>query len=286
MKSSLFLTAPIVVALVALGSSAAERRDELHMDASSLSAWRTRFGTYGYQPRRAIFLEAAGLRFWLPSGVAGIPQTGLYSYFALAGDCEVTLAYEWLNVSPPRQGYGSGVGLAFDVEGEGGRGAIQRVLRTAEGSGYVLQTTPGEPAGNMKSVDRFVPAASKQGRIGLRRVKNELIFLRADSPTESLEEVDRLPFTDRTIRTVRLFADPGGSPTAVDVRLRQIEIRAEEIASGVPQLEPKSASWGWLWAVVSVAGGALGFRVWRVHRRQEPQKRPARSKIAAKRGRF
>src|SRR6185437_7201382 len=228
---------------------------------------RARFGTYGYQPRQAIFLEASGLRLRLPAGGSAIPQTGLYSYFALAGDCEVALTYELLNVPPPRTGYGSGVGLAFDVEGGAGRGVIQRVFRPGAGDGCVLQTAPGESGTGMKDVDRFVPAASRRGRLGLRRVKNELIFLLADTPDDPLKEIERLPFTDRTIRAMRVFADPGGSSTAVDVRVRQIDIRAEEIAGGVPRTEPKQWSWAWLWLLVPAIGGVFVFRTWRARRR-------------------
>ncbi len=237
------------------------------------SACCARFATYGYRPRQAILLETGGLRFRLPGGVSGVAQTGLYSLFALAGDCEVTLTYELLNVPTPRMGYGSGVGLAFDIEGGAGRGAIQRVFRTGDGSGCVLQTTPGESISEMREVDRFEPTASGRGRIGLRRVKNELIFLSADAPPDPLKEIDRRTFSDRTIRTVRLFADPGGSPTAVDVRVRQIEIRAEEIAAGVPQSEPRQWTWAWLWAVVPAAGGALVLWKWRADRRGRRQSR-------------
>ncbi len=267
MKPPVRLTVLMVLALLAPRSKASEMKDELKVEPSNFSVLRVRFGTYGYRPRQAIFLETVGLRFRLPGGVTGVPQTGLYSFFALAGDCEVTLTYDLLNVPPPQGGYGSGVGLAFNVGGGVGRGAIQRVSRLTEGSGYVVQTAPGEFGGKMKEVDRFVPAASRQGRIGLRRIKNELIFLSADSPTEPLQEVDRLPFTDRPIRAVRVFADPGGSPTALDVQVRQIEVRAEEIASGVPQSEQRGSGWGWLWIIVPLAGGVLVFWAWRTHRR-------------------
>jgi len=265
-KPSLRLAAMVVLVLLVPRSGASEMRDALHVDASNPRLLRTRFGTYGYQPRRSIFPEAASVRFWLPDA-DGVPQTGLYSYFVLAGDCEVTLTYELLNLPPPRGGYGSGVGLAFDFAG-GGRGAIQRVARKGEGDGYVLQTTPGEFGGKMKEVDQFVPTVSTHGRIGLRRVKNKLIFLRADAVEDPLTEFESLPFTDRPIRAVRLFADPGGSPTALDVTLSQIEIRAEEIASGVPRSEQNTGGWRWLWAVVFAAVGALGFWMWRTHRRK------------------
>ncbi|HTU91097.1 MAG TPA: hypothetical protein VMF69_13550 [Gemmataceae bacterium] len=259
MKPLSRLTAMIVLVLIVSRIAASEMGDELLVNASARNLLRTRFATYGYWPRQAVFLEAAGFRLRLPDGVAGVTQTGLYSLFALSGDCEATLTYELLDVAPPQGGYGSGVGLAFDL-GEGdGRGTIQRVYRKDQGSGYVLQTVPGESKGNMREVDRFVPTVSRRGRIGLRRIKKELIFLHADAPADPLQEVDRLSFTDRTIRTVRVFADPGGSPTAVDVRVSQIEIRAEEIAAGVPQREQRGWGWSWLWAVVPVVSGVLVF---------------------------
>ncbi len=267
MKPSPRFAALIVFVLLALGGETAQMKDELKVDPAKFAVLRAQFGTYGYRTRQTIFVEASGLHLRLPADVRDVPQTGLYSYFALSGDCEVMLTYEMLNVPPPKSGYGSGVGLAFDIEGGAGRGVIQRMFRIGDGSGCVLQTAAGESVGRVKDVDRFVPSASPRGRIGLRRLSNELLFLSADTPTEPLREIDRLPFTDRTIRAVRVFADSGGSPTAVDVRVGQIEIRAEEIASGLPKREPKQWSWTWLWVVVAVAGGGLGLWTWRARRR-------------------
>lgn len=266
MNTSLRLAA-MAALLLAPRITASEMRDKVHVDVTNLRLLRTRFATYGYQPRQTILLETAGLHFRLPSG--GVPQTGLYSYFALAGDCEATLTYELLNVPSPRGGYGSGVGLAFDAGERLGRGVIQRLTRPGERSGCVLQTTPGEFGGEMKKVDRFLPAASTRGRIGLRRVKDTLIFLRADAPTDPLTEFDRLPFTDRPIRAVRVFADPGGSPTALDVRVSQIEIRAEEIGAGNLRSEDRPGVRRWLWLAIPAASGAFGYWFWRTRRRRE-----------------
>jgi hypothetical protein len=264
MKAPLPLTAMLLLSFLPTPSGAFVRGDELHLDPAHYSELRARFGSYGHRPRQSIFQEPSGFRFRLPE--QGVPQTGLYSYFALAGDCEVTLSYELLNVPLPRGGYGSGVGLAFDLAGDG-RGVIQRLIRPGEGNGYVLQIVPGEHDRDRKEVDRFVPAETTHGRIGLRRVKNELIFLKADTSDSSLQEIDRLPFTERTIRAVRVFADPGGSPTALDVRVSAIEIHAAEIASGVPRSEETGWSWGWLWPLVVAVGGTLLFWVWRAQRR-------------------
>jgi hypothetical protein len=198
--------------------------------------------------------------------VAGASQTGVYSYFALGGDCEVTLAYELLNVEAPRKGYGSGVGLAFDAGDDVGRGAIQRVHKPAEGAGYVLERTLAGSAAKSDDDYRFVPAKAKRGRMGLRRLGKELIFLTSDTPGGPLEEVGRLPFTDRTIRVVRVFADAGGSPTVVDVRLREFAARADEITGGISEREQHATVWRWLWRAIPATGVALLIWFWRARR--------------------
>lgn len=268
MKRTVRRSAVVFLVFLLPGSEPADRWQELSIDPANFAALRARFGTYGYRARRTIFLEAAGIHFLLPGDVPGVSQTGMYSYFGLAGDCEATLTYELLNVPPPRAGYGSGFGLAFDVEGGAGRGAVQRVFRTGAVSGYVVQTSPGPTGKRIKEVDRLVPTEARRGRLGLRRIKNELIFLSADDPEVPLQEIDRLPFTDRTIRAVRVFADPGGSPTAVEVRLGRLEIHAEEIASGVSRLEDKGGRWLlWVGIAVLLGGGALAFWFWRRRRK-------------------
>jgi hypothetical protein len=276
------MTRPLCLLAAALAlappGTAGEMKAELKVDSSNPMAMRTRFSTYGYRPRQLVFTEGDAVRIRLPENAKGVGQTGVYSFFSLAGDCEVTLTYELVNVPDPKGGYGTGVGLALDA-GEGvGRGSIQRVTRPSAGSGYALDSVLGGPAGKTQDEDRFVPAKGKKGRMGLRRVKRELIFLAADGPTGDLEEIDRLPFTDRTIQAVRFFADPGGSPTAVDVRLRQLDFRAEEITAAVPERDQGGWSWWWL----LVGGGAAGVLVllwrWRVHRRrmaEEDEDRPA-----------
>jgi hypothetical protein len=60
---------------------------------------------------------------------------------------------------------------------------------------------------------------------------------------------------------VRFFADAGGSPTNVDVRLKGIKVRAEEITAGIPQLQPVAWNPLWLWAIVPAS--AIGLLYWR-----------------------
>jgi len=267
MKEAAVVTAAVVLAATGL-APAAELKGSLRIGPEQQRQLRLHFGSYGFDPPRSIFSEAEGLRLWLPADVAEVKQTGLYSTFALAGDCEVTLTYELLVLTPPRDGYGSGIGLALDAGDDVGRATIQRVCKPAEGHGHVVQTTLALPRRDAAEEYRFLPASHDRGRIGLRRVKKDLIFLAADDTFVEPKEIERLPFTDRTIRSVRVFVDTGGSATAVDVRVLEFTAKAEEVSGGqVHTVRGVPANW-WPWVVVPTGAGVLAAGFWWIQRRR------------------
>jgi hypothetical protein len=140
------------------------------------------------------------------------------------------------------------------------------VCRVKEGHGYSVQTALAASGGKMNEKDEFVATTATKGRIGLKRSKKELIFLVAEDQASDLREIARLPFTNGTIRAVRLFADPGGSPTAIDARLKPITIKGNEITGGVPASERRMSRWWWALAIVPVVAGGLVFWRWRARR--------------------
>jgi hypothetical protein len=279
MKTSIRLKvlAVFLLSLLPAVGRAGPMRAELKLAQPKGKSLRNLFEVYGYQPRRTINADAMGLRFWLPAGIKNATQTGIYSHFALAGDCEVVFTYEILKLQDPEGGYGSGIGLAFDVVADGGRAMIQRVHKKGDGSGYLLSSGLKPRGKELEEEYKFVASTVQYGRMGMRRIKKELVFLAADTPGGELQEIGRMPFTDRTLSAIRLFADPGGSPTAIDVRVGQIDVRAEEITGGVPVVGPKKPTKWWLWLVVPVAGlGLYGVWWWRKTDAGEPptQRKP------------
>jgi hypothetical protein len=271
---SLAALATAFCVLVSAQGTAGDMKMELKIDGSNPRVLQNKFGTYGYRKQQVLWQEIDGIRFVLPEA-EGTAQSGIYSYFALAGDCEVVLTYELLKVPPPTKGYGCGLGIAFDIGegGRGGRGDLQRVLRKGknDNNGVKLHShvsEKGKP--KLEQPDVFAQNDSKKGLICLRRVGKELIGLMADGESDPLQEIGRLPFTDETIRAVRLFADPGGSPTVVDVRLRRIEMRAEQITGGVAEKDVVSYWWVPILVVVlilTVCAG-VGWLLWREYRKQ------------------
>jgi hypothetical protein len=263
MKHLLFPPALLAACLLAPAVTAGDMKMELKLDGSNPRLLPTKFDSYGYL-NNSIRPEKDGLRILLPGRVEGVTQTGIYSLFAVAGDCEVTLTYQFLKLPSPKSGYGCGMGLALDLPSGHGRGDIQRVNRVNDESGYLVHT---EVSGLSAPGDRFISTEATWGRLGLRRINKELIFLAADEGTE-LKEIERRPFTEETIRAVRLFADAGGSQAAVEVRFKLIDIRAEEIAGGVTARDSATSPWWWLFLLIPVAGVAGGlFWLWRMFRR-------------------
>jgi hypothetical protein len=266
MKHLLLLAALLAVLLIRAPApvAAGDMKMELKLDGSNPRLLATKFDSYGYL-NNSIRPEKDGFRLILPARVEGVTQTGVYSYFAVAGDCEVTLTYQFINVQTPKTGYGCGMGLAFDLPDGHGRGDLQRVNRVGGESGYLVHT---EVTGDKAAEDRFIPTKATWGRLGLRRTKRELIFLAADEGAE-FQEIDRRPFTEETVRAVRMFADPGGSPTAVEVRFKLVEIHADEITGGVADRDMTTSGWWWLLLLIPGAGVAgLLFFLWRMRWRQ------------------
>jgi hypothetical protein len=204
------------------------------------------FQRYGKLKATAIVREEHGLRFTLPAA-NGTDQTGVYSYFSLAGDFEVAADYELLSLPPPQGGYGVSCGMAVNTKAKDGSVSITRGYTGDKKAGYVV--TRGKPGDTgMEYKSDFFPATAPAGRLVLRREKADVVCLAADGPNGEPRELCRVPFTNQTVREVRFYADPGGSPTAVDARLMRIQVRAVEIAGGVPKLQPSQGIRWWWWA--------------------------------------
>lgn len=259
--------AAVAAAGPALPVLAGEMKAEIDC-VSNVKRFDALFGRYGYQPTTAIVREPVALHFRLPSGVKNVPQTGLYSYFALAGDFEVEATYQLITLTPPKEGYGVSCGIAVDTDGPGGNLALTRSHRPKEDEGYVVSRgVPGE--GGMKYETTHTPSKAKLGRLVLRRVGKDVFCLVADDLKETPREIAKIPFTAETVRKVRLYADPGGSPTAVDVRLGGFKARAEEITGGVAERD-QGIAWGRYLLFAAIVGIAVaGFVVWRRRRAED-----------------
>jgi hypothetical protein len=256
---------PAIVLLLTGAAPAADLVATLDCGADS-RLLDSHFGRYPSQSPWRIVREGSAIRFYLPALVQSVGQAGLYSYFSVAGDFEFSAGYELINIQTPKTGYGVTCGIVVDSKGPAGTISLGRGETIGQGPAYVVSRGQPDPdaVGRTKYDGSNYPAKAKTGRLILRRENKDVICLAADGPQEEPRELCRLPFTADTIRQVRLFADPGDSHTTVDARLTQAQVRAVEIAGGLPKYEPPR-QWGWWWwagggCAIALAGTVLGLR--------------------------
>jgi len=97
-----------------------------------------------------------------------------------------------------------------------------------------------------------------------------VVCLAADGSGE-LRELCTKPFTTSSIRKLRLYADPGGVPNLVDVRLGNIKVQAEEITGHIPLRDQGDGMSIWVILGASAVAVAAAFWVYRKYLRREQE---------------
>jgi hypothetical protein len=216
------------------------------------------FKDYGQGPEKMLHVESPVALFWCDPAAKDAKQIGLYSYFTLTGDFEIAVNYEWKTTQEPKTGYGVSCGIA--VEAEGKKVSLARGFQIGTGNAYLVTEMVGKDYKTEPTTTDL-----KKGMLVLRR-KKAVITCLATGSDGSLEEIrDKIPFTAASVRKVRLFADPGGAPNALEAQLIDLRIQADEILSDIPEYERNSRLWWWLTAgglILVVAAGYYGYRRW------------------------
>ena len=121
--------------------------------------------------------------------------------------------------------------------------------------------------GEMTYETKFFPTSAKKGKFVLKREKAEVVVLTANNPSAEPTELYRLPFTETTIRSLRVYADSGGSPTIVDGRITNLKTSAHEITGGIPERDRDEFP-AWVVVVSIVSALIIGLSVWYYIRRK------------------
>lgn len=268
MKRSL-LGFPLLFAWIGLacGGKAPQTEGPVTLDlVTQPKLLTTHFARYGYQSNRTIHRDWGGVRIQLPPTEKKTEQTGVYSYFAMAGEFEVTAGFELFDIPEPGKGYGASVGIGIDSESpEGLQITLHRGNYPRRGSGFWLTVSRDkeskEESERKENQSRFFLGRGETGKLSLKRDKDEVVCLISDDFNAPLKEIDRVPFPHRTIRVFRAFADNGGTSEEVDGRIVGIKITADSVTGGIP--DPESSGWGWIvWIVGPIALVILGGVWW------------------------
>jgi hypothetical protein len=255
---SLGLTAAVVV--LCLEYEPARAADVPDLD-SSLDArfLDTLFGRSGFTGKAYIKREGQGVRFELPEYEKGVDHTCLYSLFALGGDFEVLVTYDWLDVPRPTRGYGASAGISVETK-DAGVIKLGRRHRPKEGiTKVVVNRGVPSPEGPKWSDPSERLVRAKSGKLILRREESDVTCLVADGNSEEYETMGPFPYTKGTVDKVLIYADPGGSPTSMDVRFNQISIKAIRKATDQTQVEATPFPWWGTTLIILAVLGAIAY---------------------------
>lgn len=180
------------------------------------------FREYSVRPGRAVTLSPQGMAFEL-AATPNAGHVGARAGAMLAGDFAVEVRYEVATLPETvTTGYGVLFGLSVTAPGTDGSASLVRGVYK-EGSQLSAGRALPQPKGTHYASRRF-PTDAKAGRLGLRRVKDEIIAIAADTPTGDWVELNRYPFPTEPVEAVNLYADTGGAAAELKGRLYDLRV--------------------------------------------------------------
>lgn len=206
--------------------------------------------------------ESRGVRISLPQGMKNLRPTGFSPIFRISGDFEVTLGYKILDYEKPESGDGVGVSL-YAVMDSPNNEAVYLAHKVRVGDRQVVSLSRmSTVAGKRKATfSRYVPVSTMGGKLKLIRKDSTLSYLMAEADSNEFIELHHEEVGTNDVPRLRVAAENGTSPHAVDVLLNDFQVRADGIHYGAPPPTSQSRLYVWPSAIVIMAA-ILGF-LWR-----------------------
>jgi hypothetical protein len=277
-----FLPRVGLVVLLALCSTPA-RAEEIAYDFRGQPYDGQQFRPTGSNHGKVVQSEPRGLRITLPADHVNKQPVGLALATGVRGDFEITMDFEILQVDTPTAGYGAGVSIYIaSVAPTQDAATIARIVRPDGAQIYNFHhaTTPAD--GKRQHRSEFLHTQVPFNKLRLVRTGTNLIYQFAQGDSNVFQDAHEVELGTEDLETVRFAADNGGSPTLVDVRIKAVNIKADEF--GMPRSLPPSSNRGWWLAsglvVLVMAGG--GYWFW-LHKRQGPAQNVKRGRLGGRR---
>jgi hypothetical protein len=221
----------------------------------------------GVSPRRALQVDARGLRIRPAQGESKLP-VGLITYMGVHGDFEITMAFEIVRLDKPAGGHGAGVSLYITAASLDRQAAtLGRFLRPDGEAIFLCHRAGTSPGEGRKHQAESSPTTAISGNLRLVRRGKTLSYQFAEKDRASFRELYQTEWGDEDVDSVRIAAESGGSPTAVDVCIRSFRIQADGFGPVRPIPQPSRWPIGLMvcLAAIPLALGGLWFWV-RRHR--------------------
>jgi hypothetical protein len=244
---------------------------------------RELFKITGPNASELIQPEAEGLRITLPPKEKTAAAVGIEADFPIKGDFEITVGYELLKADPPQAGFGVGLEIYLvTATTTKEAAALYRFVRRGGGEAYGCSRMTTNKEGRRVGIPGFedIPTTAKSGQLRIKRTGTEAVMSAAEGADKDFRELYRFDLTDADIVQLRLAANPGNAPNAVDLRLMDLRVRAADVPRSAEPVQDAGASPSWprrnlsvLAALLAAALVIFGLLVWRHKsraRREEP----------------
>jgi hypothetical protein len=125
--------------------------------------------------------------------------------------------------------------------------------------------------GDYEIIERLGQGGAKEGKFRILRVGSRVQYFVAEGTGDAFREIQQEDFTAKDFDLVRFMAQVNGAPSALDVLLKDLTIRAEGLPgwTGSP-VERKRSLW-WVVAGAAAVAAVLGAGVWWAASRNSPE---------------
>jgi hypothetical protein len=194
-----------------------------------------------------------GYRITLPALRKNPDVVGLIVTSAVSGNFEITTGYDLIDLghSKTDQLVGVELYLMTDTPTQESVGLYRGIQGKEREEVFSCMRMTG-PKGKRSYPNHIEPATTKSGRLRVTRTGTEVVYWAAEDEGE-FRELWCYELNTEDLRMVRIAAYTSRTPEAVDVRIRDLRIRATDMAideatgsPAVAEAPPASKGRGWL----------------------------------------
>jgi hypothetical protein len=187
------------------------------------------------------------LHLKLPAGYGGVrPATGVARNVVVQGDFEITVDFEVLQ-QPEPEAAGPGTRFTLDIVLDKPGLNAATISRMVSKRGDEVSTWVGlqpDLAGKPQTKIQYHRAEARSGRLRLARHGNALFYHAAEGNDGDFVLLKRYPFETDDLKVIRLVGTTGADTAALEVRVTEMRIRAENLPGlSNPENGPMTSTW-------------------------------------------
>jgi len=212
-------------------------QDACHVDFCVSEAF-SKVSYFGGGGSNTITLSESGLRLSMRPSARDNSSFGAILPLNIEGDFDINASYVLDATPQPEGGYGAGVSLVAEVK-NGSYVSLQRVGQKDSGQIYVAHRAVRDSSGAYHHDATQSPTLTKSGSLMISRRGKNIVYSVHEPGTAGFSEIGQCPFTGLPIVAIRLAAQNGQYPAAVDARWVSLNVAGntcgqKEVVAGKP----------------------------------------------------